>query len=256
MRESSHKSGRPLTTPVEPLTDTLGKGASEHPYLMARRLRADAYYRQAWHLWLSVFTNLALLALVAVLVFAFIGLAHRTQIRPYVVEVDQHGTAVAFGPADEMAAPDERMKLHTIALWLRAARTVTGDREIQRDLVWQAHAYTSDRAVNLLNAWWRRDSPFARAEHHTVTIEILSILEAGSLDQYKVQWKEHFHDPAGNPVREERWEAFLTLAVDPPKVVEEVLTNPLGITIADFDWSRLLDEDGTPNLNPNPRRKP
>lgn len=249
----------PLTEPVASLPEWIGPTGAEHPYLLARRLRANAYYRQAWHLWIAVFTNLVLLALLFLLVAAYIRLAHRTQIRPYVVEVDRHGTAVAFEPADVLAEPNERMKLHTIALWLRATRSVTADREIQRDLVWQAHAYTSDRAINLLNSWWRRDSPFARAENYTVTVEILSLLEAGDDDQFKVQWLEHFHDAQGNPLRDERWEAFLTLAVDPPKVVEEVLTNPLGISIADFDWSRLPDEENgapiTHKTNPQPRRK-
>ena len=219
--------------------------AADHPYLIARRLRANEYYRQAWQLWLSVLANLGLIAVLLVLVLAYIRLSHRTQIRPYVVEVDQHGTAVAFEPADELAEADERMKLHALALWLRSVRTVTADREIQRDLIWRAHAYTSGRAVMLLNSWWRRDPPFARAEAQTITVEILSILKAGGEDNFKVQWREHFHAPGGSPLKEEVWEAFVSLTIEPPTIVEEVLTNPLGITITDFDWSRLPDPESS-----------
>jgi type IV secretion system protein VirB5 len=217
---------------------------AEHPYLRVRRLRANEYYRQAWHLWLSVLANLGLLLLLGGVVMAYIHLSTKARIHPYVVEVDRHGTALAFEPAVEMADPDERMKQHTIALWLRSVRTVTADREIQRDLIWKGHAYTSGRAVTLLNAWWRRDPPFARAEEHTVTVEILSILKAGGRNNYKVQWLEDFHARGGSPLQQEHWEAFLTLAIDPPALVEEVLSNPLGITITDFDWSRLPEPEG------------
>ena len=217
---------------------------AEHPYLLARRLRANEYYRQAWHLWLAIFANLGLLVVLVLVVAAYIRLSTKAQIHPYVVEVDRHGTALAFQPAAELAEPDERMKLHAIALWLRGVRTVTADRQIQRELIWRGHAYTADRAVTVLNSWWRRDPPFARAEEHTITVEILSILEAGGRNHYKVQWLEQFHAPGGSPLKEEHWEAFLSLAVDPPTRVEEVLTNPLGITITDFDWSRLPESDG------------
>ena len=217
--------------------------AADHPYLLARRLRANEYYRQAWQLWLSVLANLGLIAVLVLLVLAYIRLSHRTQIRPYVVEVDRHGTALAFKPAEALTRADERMKLHALALWLRSVRTVTTDREMQRDLIWRGHAYTSGRAVNLLNTWWRRDPPFARAEQSTVTVEILSILEAGGENGYKVRWREHFHAPGGSPLREELWEAFVSLSIDPPSIVEEVLTNPLGITVHDFDWSRLPEPE-------------
>jgi len=187
-----------------------------------------------------------LLALLGLLTVGLLGglLFHstRTHIQPYIVEVDRHGQPVAAGPAAEMPEPDRRMILHALSLWLIRTRTVTTDRQLQRREIVQAYAYTRGPAVAHLNDWFRDSAPFKRADQQTVSVEIESILALDdTLRSFRLEWTETVRSAAGAVIREEPWQALVTLEVDPPERTEEVLTNPLGIFVVSFDWQRLVN---------------
>jgi type IV secretory pathway TrbF-like protein len=74
--------------------------------------------------------------------------------------------------------------------------------------------------------------------------EIDSVLSMGEGEEsFRVQWTEEIRTPGGALERRELWQALVTVAVDPPEAIEEVLVNPLGIRVVDFDWQRI-EEDG------------
>jgi type IV secretion system protein VirB5 len=220
-----------------------GRGGEPHPYLDARRLRANAYLDLARTLTNYRLLAAALLLVDLVLTGALVWQSAQTRIVPYVVEIDRWGNAVAFGPADELADPDRALLVHEIARWVWSTRTVTRDPEVQRRLVLDAYAYSGGRAVSLLNRWYRDDPPFARAERETVSVRVASVLTLSAAERsWQVQWREVARDAAGGVRSEERWQAVLSVEVDPPERVEEVVTNPLGIRVVDFDWTRLPDD--------------
>lgn len=207
----------------------------ERSNLQAERARALARAQ-----WLAV----GLVLIVVLLSAGLIHHANRSKLVPYVVEVDRHGAAAAFGPAEELTRPDRRMILHVLGLWVRSTRTVTVDRAELRRQLERAYAHTGGRAVGLLNEWYRRQPPFARAEEESVSVaEIESILSLGEGEErFRIQWSEEIREPGGALRRRELWQALVTVAVDPPEAVDEVLENPLGIKVTDFDWQRLEEE--------------
>ena len=214
------------------------------PFLLARGLRANAYLDLA-----KTLTNYRLLALVLLLVdlslvAVVVWQAAQTRIVPYVVRTDSYGNAVAFGPAERLADPDRALKVYDIARWVRNVRTVTSDSQVQRSLILDAYAYTDGRAVARLNGWFRSHPPFSRADRGTVSVQVSSVLAVPETrDAWQVQWRETELSPAGTVRSEQRWQALITLALDPPDRVEEVVTNPLGVYVTDFDWTRLPDGD-------------
>ena len=232
----------PLATmPPAASGDRQGKDAPSHPYLGVRRLRAHAYLDLAKSL--ANYRILAALLLAAnlALTAGLLAQSRRTRITPYVVHLDRHGEAVAFRPADRLADPGRALRVHELSRWVRNVRTVTLDPAVQRHLVLTGYAYTGGRAVNLLNAWYRAEPPFARAERLTVGVDVTSVLALPGAAGWQVQWTETHRDRHGGTVATERWQALLTLDLDPPERVEEVLTNPLGLRVVDFDWTRLPD---------------
>ena len=211
------------------------------PYREVRFERSNLQAERARALRRAQVLSIALVALAALLGGGLLHHANRSKLVPYVVEVDRHGAAAAFGPAEELIEPDRRMIVHVLGLWVRSARTVTLDRvELRRQLE-RAYAHTGGRAVGLLNDWYRRHPPFVRLEEETVSVaEIDSVLSMGeSEERFRVQWTEEIRTPGGALVRRELWQALVTVAVDPPEAIEEVVVNPLGIRVTDFDWQRL-----------------
>lgn len=239
------------TTPSSQSVTTLPTVASGEmrssdgsPYREVRFERADLQAERARALRRTQILCIALTALAALLGGGLLYHANRSKLVPYVVEVDRHGAAAAFGPAEELIEPDRRMIVHVLGLWVRSTRTVTLDRvELRRQLE-RAYAHTGGRAVGLLNEWYRRHPPFARLEEETVSVaEIDSVLSMGeSEERFRVQWSEEVRRPGGALVRRELWQALVTVAVDPPEAIEEVVVNPLGIRVVDFDWQRLKEQ--------------
>lgn len=239
----------PTDAPVKTLpvrsSDEVGGGSPPSPYLEARRLRANAYLDLARTLTNYRLLALALLGIDLLLVGVVVWQSAQTRIVPYVVEIDGYGNALAFGPADRLTDPDRALKVHDIARWVRHVRTVTLDPRVQRQLILDAYAYTDGRAVARLNSWFRANPPFARAETGTVSVQVTSVLAVPDTDDsWQVQWLETDRSRAGTVRHEHRWQALITLTIDPPDRVERVITNPLGVYVTDFDWTRLPDTDG------------
>src|SRR5215216_7714286 len=78
--------------------------------------------RQYW-----VLAALAALVINGILTVAFIALASRARITPYIVEVNRHGTPVAFGPAERIKTMDDRIVMGEISRFIVRLRTVSSD---------------------------------------------------------------------------------------------------------------------------------
>lgn len=236
------------TLPVRSSGEVLAAGSvdgkAEHPYLLARNLRANAYLDLARTLTNYRLLAAALLVVNLALSAGLLWLSSRTRIVPYVVEIDRAGFAVSVGPADELPRPDRALVIHEIARWLRNVRGVSRDPDVQRRLILDAYAYTGGRGVALLNDWFRAQAPFARAAKETVSVEVLSVLALSTEDRsWQVQWRETARSTSGRDEGSTTWQGVLTTEVEPPERIEEVVTNPLGIRVVDFDWTRLPDTD-------------
>lgn len=237
--------GRETPLTVLPLPEAAAALAGEEPYpdpypaVRFERAGRTAELGRALRrtqLLAAVFALLALLA-----VGGLVGLAGRGEIRPYLVGVDAHGEAVALGPAEELSHPDRRLIVHALGRWLRATRTVSSDRALMRELLEEGYALTGGRAVVLLNEHFRAHPPFARAERETVTLEVESVLSLSDDLHWRLQWSETVTHPGGARIRREAWQGLATVEITPPRTVEEVRRNPLGIRVVDFDLTRLPD---------------
>jgi type IV secretion system protein VirB5 len=214
------------------------------PYPLARFDRGDLYATTRKALRRAQLLGFLLGALALALAGGVLHLSGRARVIPYVVEVDRHGAPLAYGPAEEMSKPDRRILLHTLALWVRSTRTVTADRELMKKLLETGYELTGGRAVALLNGWYESHPPFARAVKETVSVQAVeSILAAGSTDHWRLQWTEEVRNPGGVLLSREHWQALAQVEIDPPETVEQVLVNPLGIRVTDFDWQRLSTTD-------------
>ena len=157
-----------------PASDRLG--ADETPYVRARREWDDRYARQARAVrnW-QIATLLALL-MAAGLAAGLVLLASQSRVTPYVVEVDRHGDAVAFGPAEALAEPDHRILRYLLAQFVHNVRTITADAEAQRHLIRTAYDYATGDATTFLNAYYRRENPFEAALRRTRRVELSGVL--------------------------------------------------------------------------------
>jgi type IV secretion system protein TrbF len=218
-------------------------GASENPYLQARGAwieRYGSYVAQAynWRL-IAVLESLALITAIVGLLY----LAGQSKFVPYVVAVDKVGLALGVRPAEAAGVRDERVVYAEIANFIINARSVVGDRIVEKENIDAVYAMAAPEqpARGYLNTWYPMHNPFGRARHGTVQVQISAILKLSNAS-YSVQWIETIRNLRGDVVGTETWEGTLGIAFIPPKDGDEaaITANPLGLYVLALNWAKKL----------------
>lgn len=209
----------------------------ESPFLRARnewdnRLMDLATSRYNWMIFAS-----ALLLLNALLGCALVWQAGRSKVVPYVVEVDRHGQAVAFGPAEVIEEPHERLYRYFLSVFIRDLRTVSGDHQAQRRSLANAYALLREPALGRVNDYLRRNNPFD-PDRTTANVQVTSVLQIAD-STWQIQWTETAYSRDGRRLREELWQAAVKTVFAPPTTSEALLSNPLGLFVQELDWTRI-----------------
>jgi type IV secretion system protein VirB5 len=219
--------------------------AETNPYLAARRTWNDHVSRlvAARTMWQAV-ALLSLMLAVASL-GGLIHLAGQSRFVPYVVEIDTTGGVRAVGRAQEMAPATRPVIEAQLEKFITLSRRVTTDIGLQRAAIFGVYAMLTpdDPATGKMTEYVNgnaEQTPFRRAERETVNTELTSILEQTS-ESWQVDWVETVYE-RGSGKRKERFEMRALVQVyqsRPRHMSEEALrTNPLGVYVRDFSWSR------------------
>jgi len=211
----------------------------------------------------SVFSDLArgkrnwqliafgLLAICAYLAVAYQQLASESRITPYVVEVDALGRAASFGPAEKIDKLDSRIVVATLSSLVRDLRTVYADSQAQKALLYRAYAHVSGSARTTLDTHFGRaeNDPRLLSQRFLRRVESVDVLQLPGSSTWKVRWTEVEEPVALGSARRSAWEAFFTVAIDPPSSPELVQQNPLGIYVTAANWTQI----STSGKEPFPR---
>lgn len=222
-----------------------GRGAHRPPqqnaYLAARSnfvslFRDEAKDKHAWKI-----AALAELAIIAVLLIAYVQLASTSRVVPYVVEVDRLGQAVAFGPAEPLRKTDQRVTVRDLTGLIRNLRSVTADPGLQVRMIEDAYAFLGPSAAAFLNEHFAdpRNDPRLLAQQVTREVEVTSVLPIPNSNSWKVQWTETERPHIGSFAERSAWEAYLTVDHTPPKDAETIQANPLGLYVTGINWTRI-----------------
>ena len=88
------------------------------------------------------------------------------------------------------------------------------------------------------------NDPFAKVGRETVAVEVASVVRA-SETSFQVRWLERsFEGGALKDTR--RLTGLFSIVITPPRTVEAVRKNPLGIYVHAFNWSQDVDAPGEP----------
>lgn len=216
-----------------------------NPYTAARRTWNDHVGRlvAARTLWQVV--GLVSLMIALMCVGGVIHLASQSRFVPYVVEVDTTGNVRAVQRGEEMKNAARPVIEAQLDKFVTLSRRVTTDIALQRSAIFGVYAMLTpdEPAAGKMTEHLNKDeerTPFRRAQHETVNTEIVSILQQ-SQETWQVDWIETVYE-RGSGKRKERFDMRALVQVyqtSPRHMTEEALrSNPLGIYVRDFTWSR------------------
>jgi type IV secretion system protein VirB5 len=222
------------------------KVAAENPYLTARQTwnTHEGNILAAKRLW-QAFCFLCLLIVLAA-VGGIIHIGSQSKFIPYIVEVDKLGQTVAVARVDRVSSVDPRIIHASLAGFIFDARLVTPDQMLQRKAVFHLYALlaVNDAATAKMTEWLNGDpeaNPFKRAEKEVISAEIVTVIPQ-SKETWQVDWRETVRDRQGALIARYNMRALLNIYFNPPDsntTEEQVRSNPIGLFIRDFSWSRL-----------------
>jgi type IV secretion system protein VirB5 len=211
------------------------------PYLEARHEwneRYGDYLAQARNWRLAALGSLLLSLLLA---GGLVWLASQSRIVPYIVEVDQLGQAAVVKLAEPSGPADPRVIKAQLAAFITWARTVSTDTALLKASLWNAYGMSGAPAKAYLDEYYQAHSPFERADHETVAVEVNAVLPLTD-QSYQVSWTETARDLQGRPSGQTHWQASLSIRVTPPRDEKTIITskNPLGIYVNTLNWTQKL----------------
>jgi type IV secretion system protein VirB5 len=167
---------------------------------------------------------------------ALVWQSARGTIAPWVVEVDRLGEAKAVALADSSyQATDAQIAFH-LARFIEHVRGLPLDAIVLRQDWLRAYDFTTDRGAAGLNDYARNNDPFTKLGKIQVAVEVSSVIRA-SPESFRIAWIERRFEN-GQLAATERWSAILTIVVEPPRDIDRLRKNPLGIYVNAINWSK------------------
>lgn len=179
------------------------------------------------------------LLLAAAIAGGLIWRAGQSSVTPYVVEVSDAGQVRAVGEAAEAYKPVDAQIAFHLMRFITDVRSLSIDPIVVRQNWLDAYAYTTDRGATALNTYAQANDPFASVGQKSVAVEISSVVRASD-KSFQLRWVERTY-VNGGLAGTERWTAILTIMLQPPRNVDQLRRNPLGIYVDALNWNRELD---------------
>lgn len=212
-----------------------------NPYLDGRREWNERYgsYIKQVNTW-KIITFISLLTtLASVAGLTYIG--SKNKLVPYVVEVDKVGSIRAVNYAQQSNIDNKRVIKYSLAEFIQNFKTIYGDAKIQKDMIFKIYRYLSPSypAYNMVNSYYKEHSPFERLSTETVRVKVNSIVKINK-GTYQVDWEEIVSDPRGIKIRTDNFKASLTILTVPPTTESEIIKNPIGLFIKEFNFTKII----------------
>ncbi len=206
------------------------------PYARARqewdaRMGSAVLSARAWRA--VAFGSLALAAAMGLSLTA-VAMQKRTFV--HVVEVDPQGQVMSVRAADGRWTPTNSQVAHHLGRFVTLVRSLPTDGVVLRENWLHAYRFLTPQAAAQLTEIARQDDPFLSLGRVGRTVEVRSIL-ARSNRTWEVSWIERATNATGTS-DPQLYTGVFTVTTRAPRNADEIASNPLGLLISDFSWSR------------------
>jgi type IV secretion system protein VirB5 len=176
----------------------------------------------------------------AACVASVIFMSGRVTVVPYIVQVDAHGYEIAVEPVAPSGI-DARLMISRVGRYVWSLKTVFSDPEAQLHLMNFVYSSTpvNTAAEKKYQEYYAENNPVLAGETETVSVAVNSVLPM-SPGTWQAEWTEERRAAGGDKISVKRYRGIFTAAAVTPSSMREVLQNPLGIFITDFNFSEIL----------------
>lgn len=195
------------------------------------RIGSSSVQAKNWRLCALLSLAIALLATLILI----ITLATRKE-KIFIAEVTKEGRVVNVAPLTIKYQPNEAQKEYFIANFIELTRSLTLDPVAMNKNWISAYNFLSNRGGQQFSKYFKEANPKAILGKKTVTIDITDINPVSPATMH-VNWTETTINTDGQEEGKKNYSGIFTIALKQPVTRAEILRNPLGIYIVDFNIS-------------------
>ncbi len=174
-----------------------------------------------------------------VLIIGLIILSLQSRYVPYVVKVDSLGNANFAGYLQKDPQINPLIVNGFIRRFIVESRSVIADSVAEKQSLQFVYQTTRGQAVQILNQFYKDQSPFDRAKTETVEVKINGAMPKSD-KTWQVDWTETHRTLDGALISQNRWEALVTVTHHSLKNPDEINVNPLGLFVSQLSWTEQL----------------
>ena len=212
------------------------------PFAVGREEAAERYGHLAKNAAQWRLVSLILLLCCVVCVFVALYTANKVTVVPYLVKVTEHGYLLDVKTVNKLSDVEDRFIRSAINQYIWSLRTVFNDRNAQAHLI--RHVSNSTPTATLADTKLRTDlrdhmraMMTAGTQINTVVNSVLQL--PGSENRWQAEWTETAFSTSSR-LGDKHYRGIFTVAIDPPRTMDKILVNPLGIYITDFNFNEIL----------------
>lgn len=163
----------------------------------------------------------------------------KSTVEAYFVPVDAVG---AVGQPQQVQAynPQQKEIEHFLGEFIQKTRTIPKDAVLYRKNWDTAYKFLTQEASTKMNKLVEAEKQVEKMQkRETTQAQVIAIGKVSEKDNlYQVRWKEDTFEVDGKLKDSCTMVAFFTITFAKPKNAEDLWSNPLGLFIQDFSWSR------------------
>ncbi|CAL7962570.1 type IV secretion system protein TrbF [Gammaproteobacteria bacterium] len=206
------------------------------PYQRAQQewdLRIGSSRAQARNWRICTFFSL-LIAIALAWGLVFVLTSHKEKI--FIAQVTTEGRVVNVSPLVVRYQPNEAQKEYFITHFIELVRTLTLDPVAVKQNWINAYSFLSSRGGERFNTYFKENNLVSLLGKKTITLQITDINPV-STNTMHVRWTETTINTNGQEEGKKNYSGIFTIVTKQPTTREEILRNPLGIYIVDFNVS-------------------
>ena len=209
---------------------------TETPYTRARkewdsRIGSARVQASNWRL----VTFLALLVCIILAVLLYVSINMRKYV-VYVAQVTKTGQIVNVSPLKVQYQPNQAQMEYFITHFIKLVRSLPLDPVVARKDWTTAYSFLTPRAAHELDRYMKKDNPIDELGKKTITVKIVDVNPLSD-NSYQVDWQEVTTGADGQRQGTESYSGVFTAIIRQPSTQQQILVNPLGIYIDDFNVS-------------------
>lgn len=186
----------------------------------------------------------AILAAVTVLlIVAVIIIAQYPKSQGYVIEITPDGSAEYNSDAVTLLeewSPKDATVNYFLRNFIIEFRSVSSDPQIVTENIQKIYKYVTGNAARKTTDYIKETNPKTRQKTETVDIAVSSILPLSDTS-YQIDFRETVWASGYRLVSDEHYRAVVHTQFYTPNTVEQLIYNPIGLYISDFDISLVKE---------------